>query len=404
MAGTTSAAFLKIGVGARAVAMGEAYVAVADDVDAIYWNPAGLIQLKKHEITTMHNEWFQNIRYEYVGYVYPFGTGRTAGISLGLLYMSDIEKRTWLGETPETQPQSYESLFGASDFAGTLSYSQWLSYRLMGGINAKFIYEKIDVYNAYDVAFDIGLLYKTGIDTLNLGLNIQNLGPKIKFRERGFFLPINAKLGASYKITDWDLLLALDLNQSIDNYLKIHTGAEYWFMDMVAVRGGYRYKWYGNDLGVLSGLTAGIGLKISNIFNSAGIHFDAVDLQLDYAFVPYGDLGLTHRISLTGKFGIPVELCEPEKPKDEELVKKAELLELKQEIFKDINTKIDSLSKEISSNISLLLNKTLTSINVLKERLDKVDELKDEIGKIKEEINLLSKKIEEIITELKNKK
>ena len=296
-AGTTGASFLKIGVGARAVGIGEAFVAVADDINSLYWNPAGLSQIQRHEVTAMHSEWLQGVRYEYIGYVYPLGNERAIGMSLGLLYFSDVERRTWTTETQlSTSP---EGLFGASDFAGTISYSQRLWGSLKGGINLKYIYENIDVYSANDFALDIGLLYKAFIKNLNLGINFQNIGSKIKFREKEYSLPYNVKTGISYKITELNLLLALDLNSPVDNYSSINTGIEYSY-DNITGRVGYRYKQFGNDLGDLSGLTAGAGFNISKLLD---LFNDSVDLQLDYAFVPFGDLGFTHRISLSGKFG-----------------------------------------------------------------------------------------------------
>ncbi|MEK6647539.1 MAG: PorV/PorQ family protein [Candidatus Firestonebacteria bacterium] len=408
-AGTTSASFLKIGIGARPVGMGEAFVAVADDANSVYWNPAGLARVKKMEFTAMHNEWFQDIRYEFIAYAHPFENGSTGAFHLGSLYLKGLERRSWLTEDPEDDPSLAEDLFGAADYEGAISYSGWLTENLMGGANLKFIYETIDKYNASGFAFDLGLIYKIAGDNLTSGLVLQNLGPKLTFIQRGYMLPLTAKLGFAWKIPLLNLLWAIDLKQPIDNYLHINSGLEYWFMNTIALRVGYRYKWFGNDLGTLSGLTSGMGFQVNNLFGT-------LDMELDYAFVPYGDLGFTHRVSLTARFGTSVELPESEPVKG----KTAD--ELKQEIISEVDSKIAvaaELALQNSDNISNNLNKINTDITtisdnmkVIMEKLNTLDEKqkaqvlkdeakqeinteKDEANKLPENINMPSDNIKQ---------
>ena len=91
-AGTRSAQFLNIAVGARAVGMGESYVAAADDVYAVYWNPAGLSYVRTSQLGFMHNEWFEDIRYEYLGYAQPNGNIGTLAGSLAFVHMGELER------------------------------------------------------------------------------------------------------------------------------------------------------------------------------------------------------------------------------------------------------------------------------------------------------------------------
>jgi hypothetical protein len=294
-AGTTSASFLKIGIGARPVSMGESFVAVADDANAIYWNPAGLAQIKNNEITATHNEWFQNIKYDFIGFIFHFGNNKgTGGISFAGLYLSNLEERYWTLENPEDEPSTPSGSFGAGSYFACFSYSNFIK-NLIYGINLKLIHENIDKYYATTFAIDLGILYPYS-DVLTFGANLQNIGPGLTFIKKAYPLPLNIKLGASYHITSYNILFALDLNQPIDDYLHINFGIEYCFMNMFEIRTGYRYKWFGNDLGPLSGVTAGVGIKLKQLFKD-------MDIKLDYAFVPYGDLGFTHRISLLIKFG-----------------------------------------------------------------------------------------------------
>lgn len=131
-------------------------------------------------------------------------------------------------------------------------------------------------------------LYDTPIPKLSAGLVIQNIGTKIKFMSEGDPLPLNIKLGGVYKLLKDDTLtLALDVNKPIDNEINLHIGGEYWATDMIVLRLGYKTTTVGN-LGALSGLSMGLGFKW-------------LRYGIDYAWVPYGDLGNTHRFSLSAK-------------------------------------------------------------------------------------------------------
>ncbi|MBN1383916.1 MAG: PorV/PorQ family protein [Elusimicrobia bacterium] len=301
-AGSTSAAFLKIGIGARPVSMGSSYVAVADDAYAIYWNPAGLLQIDKREIAGVHNTWFEQIQHEFLGYVHPLSEKNALAFGMiGLYTKKDIEGRTGLGEQFEGVPDPYEPLtspewyFRSYDFAAVANYAHRVGRGLDAGMGLKLIKQKIDVEEAYGAALDLAGLYRTGklIKTgngLSMGFAVQNIGPKIKFIEKGFHLPLNFKAGCAYRLLDKKLTTAFDINQSIDNYMKFSAGAEYLLMKMLALRAGYGFRLYGSEPGASSGISAGMGFKMN-------------DIQMDYAFVPFGVLGNTHRVSLLVRFG-----------------------------------------------------------------------------------------------------
>lgn len=303
-AGSTSATFLKIGIGPRAIAMGEAYVAVADDVSTIYWNPAGLVNVKNHEFYFMHNEWLQGMKHEFIGYAqewkgdlpitlkignlsFGFEGEKSWGFALTGLFIDGMERRADENLNALTDPLN---TFDALDAAAIISYSQRITEKSSWGTNLKIIQQRIDTDSAWGFAFDLGGLHRI-CPNFNLGWNLQNIGPYITFLKKGFPMPFNIKLGLAGEVTQWNTLFALDLNQPIDNYLSVSFGAE-WRYAFLALRGGYKYKFGGNDLPFPSGLTAGVGIKF-DIF------------QADYAFVPYGDLsslGGAHRISLLIRF------------------------------------------------------------------------------------------------------
>ena len=280
-AGTRGAQLLKIGVGAKAVGMGESYVAAADDVYAAYWNPAGLSHVKTSQLGFMHNEWFEDIRYEFLGYVQPVGELGTLAGSLSYVSMGELDKT---GENGEDMGQfhPYDILIG-------LSFGKRLNDAISVGVNAKFLQEKIDVEKAQAFAADFGGLYFVPNSSLILGVNVQHVGTKMKFVKESFSLPLNVKLGAAYRMIDDALTFAVDVNRPVDNDPNMGLGAEYNIMGIINLRVGYRYTVGGNDLGTASGLRTGLGVEFR-------------DYKLDYAFVPYGELGQAHRISLVADF------------------------------------------------------------------------------------------------------
>jgi len=290
--GTTGIPFLKIAPGARAVGMGEAFVALADDATALYWNPGALTQIEGVQIAYMHNFWFQNISYDYIGYVQGFrnSEGERFGISIAMLNIGEIQR------TLEDASGNYAgtgNTFNSYDLAVALSYAWKMRENIGIGTSLKFIRSTIDDVDGYTVSADLGFLWVL-TSKLSIGVNAQNSILPIAIRyyrgntavSASHSLPMNIKAGAAYKFNN-KLTLGLDVNVPIDNRLNVHIGAEYWYENF-AVRAGYKTDFI-QDIDILSGLSVGMGFKWKNY-------------QVDYAFVPYGDLGSTHRVSLLAKF------------------------------------------------------------------------------------------------------
>src|SRR4030042_1458938 len=132
--GTSGAQFLKIGVG-RGVAMGEAFVAVADDASATFWNPAGLGLVNKREVSLMHNEWIADIRHESLIVVMPLGTFGTRGISLTALTMGEMEiLRVDDHNTSIREDTGTGTYFSVGDMAIALSFGRMFTDRLSAGV------------------------------------------------------------------------------------------------------------------------------------------------------------------------------------------------------------------------------------------------------------------------------
>jgi len=276
--GKTSASFLKVGVGPRALAMGGANCAVANDLTVLYWNSAILSELVDKEIYASHNELGQGIRQGFLGYIYP---GRVGAIGLGVnyLYLGGIEVRS----NPTDQ---YECLIEASDLMVIVGYGRRITPNFSLGGNCKLIYEKLETEEANTGVFDLGALYKKGERT-RFGLNLQNLGGKIKFIKEEYNLPLNIKAGVAFLPWEDQLTLTVDVDKFIyDDRFKLHAGAEYWLVDTVALRGGCSFDSHDKDWKP-----------------SFGVGFNTSNFKVDYAFLPIEDIGGTHRISILTRFG-----------------------------------------------------------------------------------------------------
>jgi len=267
-AGTTGANFLKIGLGAKASAMGDAFTALADDGSCLYWNPAGLVQLKDKQLLVSYNSWFAGIRRGYISFTLPLSKGESAGAGMNYLDMGTLE-----GRDEEGNPTSD---FGASDFQLTIGYAKKFSDKFTAGLSGGILQDTIagDKKNTYSV--NAGVLFLPE-ESFSLGLSVQNIGPKLS----GDNLPLTLKLGAAKKIKS--LTLAADISKPADNEMYFSIGGEWGIRKDLFLRVGYK-----SNQDIASGITIGAGLKWREI-------------GLDYAYVPYGELGDTHRISIVMK-------------------------------------------------------------------------------------------------------
>ncbi|MEW6607253.1 MAG: PorV/PorQ family protein [bacterium] len=279
--GTAGVPFLKIGVGARAVAMGEGFSALADDITAVYWNPAGLTQLTKPEISTVYNDWFEGIGHGFLGFAFPVSSKKAMGFNI--IYL-DAGKIPGYADSPDESTGN----FSGRDTAFAFSYSSIITESICIGMTIKGIVQKIEQEEASSFAIDIGQLYQTPMEGLTLATVLQNVGPKIKFAVEGDSLPLTLKLGSAYRFKEQPLAVTCDLTKPIDNNWKMNLGVELWFRNLVALRGGFNSQIF-KDFG--TGITCGFGCNIK--------HY-----QVDYAFVPYDELGNTHRLAVTFRFDV----------------------------------------------------------------------------------------------------
>lgn len=303
---SSGASFLKIPVGARAAGMGNAYTALANDVSAMHWNPAGLSLLTRKEISAMHTELFADTRYDFVGYAHP---GEKGSFGVGAVYLTQgsLEGR---GED-----RSRTSDFTASDLAFTLGLARsnltvpFFDYHLpfSVGANVKFLQSRIEGLSSSGFAFDLGVIHASPVKVytlpLKLGFSIQNIGPKMSFIDEGYNLPMTLAGGAAIElpVTRLPLTISADIkHEPYDSRTTFSVGGEFSPVSLLSLRAGYLInavkaaqsgagKSFTDKLSDLSGLGMGLGFRMG-------------PGTLDYSFTPAGELGNAQRISLSIKF------------------------------------------------------------------------------------------------------
>lgn len=314
--GTTSADILKIGVGARAIGMGEAYTAMADDVSSLYWNPAGLALMQERQASFMYDQMYKDLKYQNGSVAFPLENGAIGG-SLSYLSYGKIAGYDTTGASIGDQ--------SAYSGVGTLG-AAWLGNQWSAGANVKGIQEKLADEKASTVGFDLGgnVIYPKPVlgGTIRLGAVVQNLGQGLKFLQQRDPLPTDWKVGlAAVQMMNRKLNLSLDYGKPKDDKAIVSGGAEYWVAPFLALRTGYTAT---HTEG--SGLRAGIGLRIKKV-------------SFDYAYAGQGDLGMSHRYELSFRFGEPRPILTAEERKILQQAKAA----LRQERYEQATLLFDSL-------------------------------------------------------------
>ena len=128
--GTTAGEFLQVGVGARAMGQGGAFVAAVNDVSSLYWNPAGLARMDGNAVFVTHSEWLADITFDFVGAGFKLGSLGTVGVSLTMLGVPDMVVRT-----VDRQDGTGET-FDAADMAIAVAYSRSVTDRFSVGVTA----------------------------------------------------------------------------------------------------------------------------------------------------------------------------------------------------------------------------------------------------------------------------
>lgn len=292
-AGISTLQFLKIGVGGRATAMADAFVAIADDASALYWNPAGLVFAKQNEVMFSHNQWVADISQEFLGAFYKFSSNDAVGISLTALHMDDMKV------TNEVNPFGTGQYFSYGDVALTITYSRKMTEQFSFGGSIRYVEETLDKLKMRGVMIDLGTMYWTGLGTTRFAVTITNFGNELapdgevtlwgnrtESNWQSFSPPTMFRIGFAFEPWQNDrnrLTAAIQLNHPNDNSENVGVGLEYSYNEILNLRGGYKVNLDEQSF------TAGAGVKLP-----LGI----ANVAVDYAFAQFSRLGSTHRFSI----------------------------------------------------------------------------------------------------------
>lgn len=312
--GTTAAPFLEIGVGARALAMGGTFVSFANDATAMYWNPAGIGRIKGFETVFSHNNWLLDTNFDYFGIVSAVNENFVVGVNVTSFGTGDQPVRV-VGLEEGTG-----EYYSVQDIAAALSSALNLTDRFSMGLNAKYINQRIWHTSATGFALDVGGLYNTQFDGLQIGFSISNFGTEMQLSGRdlinaldpdiinegvekvpvnyetgSFGLPMLFRFGLSYKtlfkLVNSELLVAVDLLKPNNDEESLNIGSEYLIMNKFALRAGYQSPFLEDRPG---GLSLGGGLVIPT--------GQSLKVVIDYAYVDWGFLNSVHNFSISLKY------------------------------------------------------------------------------------------------------
>ena len=312
--GTSAASFLSISQGAKASSMGSAFVALADDQSTLYWNVAGIADIKGAGVLVEHTNWIADINYNYLAATYSIGDYGTIGLSF---LSSDIND---LDVTTVDDPEGTGETFSVADVVFGLAYAMKLTDNFSIGFNSKFIQQKIWKMSANAIALDLGVKYVTPFDGIVLGMSISNFGTQMRMdgnsalilydpdpnstgnngkipanlQTDSWDLPLIFRVGLAYKAIETDyhrITVAVDALHPSDNFESINIGGEYTFNDMFSVRGGYKSLFLDTSE---ESFTLGVGFKQLLLGNLA--------LKVDYAYADFGRLSDIQKFSLSVLF------------------------------------------------------------------------------------------------------
>ena len=312
-AGTTS--LMNIGASARALGMGRAYVALADEPAAVYWNPAALDLIPRMSFALFHAPLYEGALYDFIGFVYPtlqFGT-------IGIGYA-----RIGVGDIPVVD--EFNSQLGSSSFFTSelyIAYGKTLPFNLSAGVTFKVDQEQFSYFNfvTRGLGLDLGFMYTSPFDNallrnLRVGVSIQNIvPPELKLGTRQEQLPRQFRVGFLKLLPiggNGKIRITLDFAKSQFEPTRFHLGTEYQFRDLGTIR---------------------LGFDQNNFSIGAGVKYRFLEVDYSFGNLSYqGDWPFLHRFALRFHIGKSREELiriaeERRKQRERELVEKTKMAE-----------------------------------------------------------------------------
>jgi len=311
--GTTSAQFLKIGVGARSMGMGGAGVASVNDASALYWNPAVIAGFRSTKVLAAYTDWFLDTEVAFTGLAMPLGKFGALGFTFNSLSMGKMDVRT------VERPDGTGEQFTAGDLAVGIAYAKQLTNFFSIGFHGKYVSQNIWHCKAASFAIDFGSHYRTDDNRLMIGASISNFGDKVQYTGKDLRIyhdqnpdefGDNEYLPAYYETSSWDLPLIFRIGVALnlpefplgdlvaeidaihpnDNNEQVNLGLEWGLNRMLFLRTGYQALFQQN---AEQGLTFGAGLRYK-LLNSY--------LNVNYGYADFGRLQAVQRIDIEIEF------------------------------------------------------------------------------------------------------
>ncbi len=306
--GTSAANFLKVGVGARVMAMGDAAIATVDGPTALYWNVGALSRIEKDvSVTFSTMNWLVGTRNSYIAGALNLGDAGTVGADIQYLDYGKIE------ETTVYDQDGTGRFFFANDFSFGIGYSRQLTDRFSFGVKVKYIRETIANASADAFGIDVGAVFLTSFfnNKMRIAASLANFGSKMKFEGRDLSVtyvipgsPTGKQIPANLSTIDWDIPLlfrfgisnyfidnkmwtvlgAFDILDSRDYDVRYNLGLEVGFMKSFYLRGGYKFNY--DEVSY----TVGAGLDFTQ--------FTGYKLTLDYLYLNYGVFGNLNQFTI----------------------------------------------------------------------------------------------------------
>jgi hypothetical protein len=335
--GTTSAEFLLLGAGARGTALGGSFAAIATDVSALYYNPAGVAMLDRPGLMVGTYDYVADTRYSWGGVAFPLSGGaRTIGFQVGTFGFKDQPVYT------EEQPNGTGGTYSVNQTFVGATFAQNFSDRFSAGLTAKYVSDHLGTVTGSAFAVDFGTNFHASLNNhpVKFSFVLANLGSNLTYTGTGlagsvnrdplpgedqvptlpqqanlltkdFPLPTTFRVGLAYDVITGDnnRLTALgDFNQPNNNTPGFVLGGE-WNSNRLggsdfgfALRGSYSYTG-ANSVDPVSSTTAlGDEENLQGLAFGGGLHYGQAAgfaLGLDYAYKYLGVLGPTNFFSFT---------------------------------------------------------------------------------------------------------
>ena len=313
--GTTAASFLNLEVGARAIALAGAFIAIGNDATTLNYNPAGMAYLDRLAANYTNINLYAGIQHQFIGVVIPVGLNNAFGVGFNFVDIGKIEKTTVF------EPDGTGLMFSNYDMSFSISFARQLTDRISFGVTGRWVHEQIWQEKADGISGDIGVIFAPGLSGLKLGMTITNFGPNMamdqgplqtfsyepredqpgvgnrnldaKLMVEDYPMPVSFQMGATIDLmgaksvllpnTSNRISLIMEVNDAFDSAMRSKWALEYEWRHILALRAGYKQNYD------LARFTYGGGLKIP---------VPGFDLRFDYALADYGDLGNVHVTSI----------------------------------------------------------------------------------------------------------